>query len=69
MANNEQQLKWLRALRKKGHTPILNEDDKTHDFFALNQGIHNGPGCSKCGENWCWHCQGPDEIIPCKMGK
>jgi hypothetical protein len=38
-----------------GHTWIV-DDNGAVDVFVLDNGFHNGPGCSACGEWSCEHC-------------
>ena len=53
---------WLNAFRNKGHTPVIAWGSV--DMFVTAQGIHNGPGCSKCGWTTCWHCNPDVADIP-----
>ena len=50
----------------RGHEWQKDEDD-TVDIFAMDDGIHNGPKCVKCGYSFCHHC---DDFIPkCRATK
>lgn len=51
---------WEAAMVDMGHTPIMN-DRGYLDFFAHDQGNHNGPACATCGWSVCWHCN-PDPL-------
>jgi hypothetical protein len=35
------------------------------EWFAMEEDIHNGPGCSSCGWSCCMHCNGPEDIPQC----
>lgn len=61
MATNEE---WITAMKAKGHSPILDEDGEL-DCWVMEFDIHNGPGCSICGDSWCEHCTKPEEIGAC----
>lgn len=52
---------YHQKLEEAGHK--LRRHDGEVDIFVLNYGFHNGPGCIKCGDEWCHHCKGP--IVPC----
>lgn len=55
---------WLRVMRERGHTPVL-DDDGSLDIFIMDYDIHNGPGCSVCGWSTCWHCNSsPITVVP-----
>lgn len=32
------------------------DEDGKIDWFALDYGFHNGPGCSRCNYSFCIHC-------------
>lgn len=55
---------WILAMIAKGHVP-KREADGSVDIFVQDSDIHNGPGCSVCGESWCWHCTDAEDIKPC----
>jgi hypothetical protein len=44
------------ALEAVGHK-LVRDKDGDIDFFQLDAGFHNGPGCEKCHETWCQHCE------------
>ena len=56
------------ALEAAGHELIRNENGKVNQFVLdvdnESFGGHNGPGCRRCGESWCQHCN--NEIEECK---
>jgi hypothetical protein len=56
---------WADAMRAKGHTPSVDEDDGWLNIFAYDVGQHNGPGCSTCGWACCWHCDDIKDIPEC----
>lgn len=40
---------------------MLKHDWRLHwtgeiDFFAFDEGMHNGPECMRCRESFCHHC-------------
>lgn len=41
-----------------GHTWKLDEYGEVN-VFALEEGFHNGPVCTVCGDGFCHHCN-PD---------
>lgn len=47
---------FCELLTKLGHTLVESEYGGI-DHFALDENNHNGPGCSRCGRTWCWHCE------------
>lgn len=49
---------------ESGHTWEEDEDGFIN-IMASAEGIHNGPKCTKCGYEPCWHC----EPIPQKCNK
>ena len=55
---------WTDALREKGHIPRRDRYGDV-DFFVVDVAHHNGPGCSRCGEAWCWHCKDIEQIKEC----
>jgi hypothetical protein len=57
-------LQWDAAMKAKGHTPALN-DEGEFNSFAYSAGTHNGPACSECGRDCCWHCTEIDDIPEC----
>lgn len=46
---------WFDHAESLGHALIRNEYGV--DNFVTDCGYHNGPGCSKCNETWCMHCE------------
>jgi hypothetical protein len=60
--------KWISALIKNGHTPIIDNNNKL-DIFVKDSGDCNGPGCSTCKMSYCMHCFTTDQIKPCKRNK
>jgi hypothetical protein len=45
----------------RGHVWQLGEDGKP-DYFAFEEGDHNGYCCIRCGYIFCHHCEdGPQE--------
>jgi hypothetical protein len=64
----DKKLTWFDALVAQGHTPVLNECGDL-DVFVCNVGHHNGPGCSTCHWDDCWHCLKPTDIPKCKGEK
>lgn len=56
--------KWYDGMIKKNHIPIISEDGDL-DIFVCDYDYHNGPGCSRCNENWCQHCDDVDKIEEC----
>lgn len=59
----KEQLEYFLQMNAQGHVPKFEEGDV--DIFFLDDGIHNGPGCTICGWSQCWHCHGPEDIPPC----
>lgn len=57
------QQKWTEAIKAKGHTPVM--DDGELEYFVMDAGFHNGPGCQTCGWSCCWHCDGIEDIPEC----
>ncbi len=56
---------YYAAIEAAGH--LLRRDERGEvDFFALDSGHHNGPGCELCHDTWCQHCR--DSIEPCSVG-
>jgi hypothetical protein len=49
-------------LEAAGHK-LRRDEDGDIDFFVMDIGYHNGPGCTECGHSWCEHCE--DAIEPC----
>lgn len=49
-----------------GHTLKRDKDGRV-DSWVMSYDIHNGPGCTVCGDSWCEHC--PGRIEPCDGGK
>jgi hypothetical protein len=50
---------WKAAMEAKGHTPIMMQypgGEPELDIWVVEQGYHNGPGCSTCGWSTCQHC-------------
>lgn len=58
---------WEQAMRKKGHVPVMGKDNRL-DHMVLSSRTHNGPGCSVCGQTWCWHCVTELSIQRCQGG-
>ena len=56
---------WIKAAKAAGH--VLRKDEGKVDWFVMDSGFHNGPGCSKCGKSWCQWCTSPSEIEPCQV--
>ena len=46
-----------------GHKLFRDENGEV-DCWILDYDYHNGPGCEKCEDSWCHHCQG--EISRCE---
>lgn len=44
------------ALEAAGHKLVRDEDGEV-DVFQCDADYHNGPGCEKCHETWCQHCE------------
>lgn len=42
------------------------DEDGDIDMFYLDNDYHNGPGCRRCGDFWCHHCDRGilDEVCP-----
>lgn len=59
----EEKLKWLDAMKSKGHVPIM--DNGELDMFVCDSGYHNGPGCETCHWSTCHHCDGIEDIPEC----
>lgn len=53
---------YLSYIESKGH--ILKREDGEIDIWVLDADYHNGPGCVKCHDCWCYHCR--DEIDECE---
>jgi predicted metal-binding protein len=62
-AFEEKDSKWKRIMIERGHEPRLDRDGSI-DYFAYENGYHNGPLCEKCWWSTCWHCNGPEDSIP-----
>jgi len=60
--------KWLEAMRRRGHKPVLDEDGNLDIFANVSYG-HNGPACSVCGWKTCWHCTDVKAIPTCEARK
>ncbi len=58
---------WRAAIESKGHVPVIN-DDGDLDIGVVDFGDHNGPGCSACGWDVCWHCHADINDIPVCTG-
>ncbi|MBV6512551.1 MAG: hypothetical protein FMNOHCHN_02059 [Ignavibacteriaceae bacterium] len=43
-------------LEAAGHSLARDEDGEI-DIWQHDFDVHNGPGCSKCGDTWCMHCK------------
>lgn len=43
-------------MKKRKHLWIKNPYDKKIDIFAFENGFHNGPKCTRCGKEFCHHC-------------
>lgn len=56
---------WYDEMIKKNHIPILTADGDL-DNFVCDYDYHNGPGCSRCNENWCQHCANHTDIKECQ---
>lgn len=56
---------YYAAIEAAGHL-LKRTDDGEVDFFVLDSGYHNGPGCELCHVVWCEHCR--DKIEPCSVG-
>lgn len=63
---DERSANWRRAMIERGHT--LATKDGRLDYFAYEDGNHNGPACTTCGWGTCWHCNGgnTDDIPQCR---
>ena len=55
---------FIRVMRAKGHSPILEEDGEVNWFF-MDADYHNGPGCEACGWRDCHHCIEAKDIPEC----
>ena len=64
MDDSIQAKRWRSAMIEKGHKPKLDEGGVL-DFFVQNVDIHNGPGCTACGWDCCWHCDTIGDIPKC----
>lgn len=47
---------FYNALEVAGHKLVRDEDGEI-DIWQYDSGYHNGPGCEKCHETWCMHCE------------
>ena len=61
---DEKRQRWADAMKAKGHMPVMS-DDGGLDVLVYDAGNHNGPGCSVCHWNCCWHCDETDIIPQC----
>lgn len=61
---------WEKIMRERGHEPYMDKwsnGTETLDIFVDSEGIHNGPGCTKCDWSCCMHCEDdPYKAIPLK---
>lgn len=62
-STKSQQEIWEAAMRAKGHAPVM--ENGVLDYFVMDEGNHNGPGCQTCGWMCCWHCEYPESIPDC----
>lgn len=53
---------WM--LNPKGHIWRLNEHGEV-DCWVVDEGFHNGPGCSVCHFSFCEHCFNERDLEPC----
>lgn len=44
------------ALEAAGHKLVRDEGGEI-DAFQCDADYHNDPGCEKCHETWCEHCE------------
>lgn len=49
---------YFQHIENKGH--VLKREDGEIDIWVFDADYHNGPGCEKCHDSWCYHCR---EII------
>jgi hypothetical protein len=65
MDSEEWREAWFEAVAAKGHV-LKDYDDEPGriDLFVTSGGIHNGPGCTKCGWTTCMHCDWKADNIP-----
>ncbi len=47
---------YYAALEAAGHV-LHRDEDGNIDFFVMDYGYHNGPGCVNCHDSWCEHCE------------
>lgn len=66
MSDTEELEPFEQKVVDAGHV-LVREADGSVDIFVMDNDLHNGPGCSVCGDCWCHHCDGPVE--PCDGGK
>lgn len=64
---------WERAMRAKGHEPIMSvglegQPELNYWAWSSRDSSHNGPRCKKCGWSCCWHCSGVESITECECG-
>lgn len=52
----------LKLAIESGHDWELNDDGEI-DFWAYQNGDHNGPRCKKCGYFYCEHCIDPEPCL------
>lgn len=63
---NDKKKLWYDAMIGAGHVPIMEENNSDElDIFVNCVGFHNGPGCSKCKWECCWHCIKIEDIPKC----
>lgn len=55
-ANDVYKENFYNRLRELGHVLKTDEDGRV-DQFVCDGGHHNGPGCVRCGRNWCQWCK------------
>lgn len=56
MAKRRTYQDFYTALEAAGHKLVRDEDGEI-DSSQLDADYHNGPGCEKCHETWCEHCE------------
>lgn len=54
---------FYEKLEAAGHVLYRTEDGDVN-CWIVDGGYHNGPGCLRCGDAWCEHCD-EGKIEPC----
>lgn len=47
---------FVQQAERLGHRLVRLEPGEI-DIFQMDDGVHNGPGCERCGLTWCHHCE------------